>query len=106
MADSIQAKGAVPVSMVLFHRLQMLAAEQQRSVSELVEQAVELQFGQSAVPEPGPTPGESELSEARLRLIDRLARLEAGLGDPEELHEQVRRESRRLREAKAHRAGT
>lgn len=73
---------AVPLD--FYRRLQTLATKHQRSVSELLQQAVEIHYGETAVA-------------ARMRVIDRLARLEASLGDPSELADEITAESRRIR---------
>lgn len=74
----------IPVPLDFYRRLQTLASKHQQSVSELLQQAVEIQFGETAVA-------------ARMRVIDRLARLEASLGDPSELAEEITTETRRMR---------
>lgn len=67
-----------------YRRLERLALRYERSVADLVQYAVDVQFGEEA-------------ATARLRLMDRLARLEAGLGDPETLHEEIARDARAMR---------
>ena len=65
-------------------RLERLALRYERSVSDLVQYAVDVHFGEDA-------------ATARLRLMDWLARLEAGLGDPETLQEEIARDARFMR---------
>lgn len=98
MPESKQVCGVIPLSPGLMERLQALASASRRTIGDLIEQAVEREFGLVDIPE---RPNGEPIVEARLRLIDRLAQLEAGEGDPEELLEQVRLLSRRLREAHA-----
>jgi len=74
----------VNVSHELYHELKRLSLVHDRSVDELIRHAVEIHYSDTAVA-------------ARHRLVDRLARLEAGLGDVEELREQVSENSRSMR---------
>ena len=73
---------ALPVE--LYRDLKRLALRHERSVAELIRHAVEIHYGNAAVA-------------ARLRLVDRLARLEAGLGDEDRLHDEIANEARTLR---------
>lgn len=84
MPEPLGETEPVRLSQGVYRWLEALAEEQNRTVRELVEQAVEIQFGDSA-------------AQARMRLIDRLARLEGQLGDPEQLYDQIGREARRVR---------
>ena len=76
----------IPISFDLYRRLQSLSGEYHRPVDELLEDAIEIQYGDTAVA-------------ARQRLMDRLARLEESLGDRERLESDVIRESRLVRGA-------
>ena len=69
----------------LYRELRRLALVHERSMDELIRHAVEIHFSDTAVA-------------ARHRLVDRLARLEAGLGDRDQLQDQVADSSRSLRE--------
>ena len=61
---------SVPVSPALYRRLENLSMRHERTVDELLEAAVEMHYGEESV-------------NARFRVVDRLARLEADLGgDP------------------------
>ena len=74
----------IAVSAELYRELKRLSLLHERSVSELIRHAVEIHFSDAAV-------------SARHRLVDRLARLESELGDPETLHEQIAEDSRTVR---------
>lgn len=76
----------IPISFDLYQKLQSLSGQYHRPVDELLENAIEIQYGETAVA-------------ARQRLMDRLARLEASLGDRERLETEVIRESRLVRGA-------
>ena len=73
VADST---ASVALPHALIHELERLALVHDRSVGELIRHAVEIHYSDAAV-------------SARHRLVDRLARLEAELGDVDELHEQI-----------------
>ena len=74
----------VPLPWSLYRELDRLAMLHEKSVPELIGHAVEIHYGDAAV-------------SARHRLIDRLARLEAELDDPENLHDQIAENSRIVR---------
>jgi predicted CopG family antitoxin len=74
----------ITVPLELYRELKRLSLLNERSVSELIGHAVEIHYGDAAV-------------SARHRLVDRLARLEAELGDQERLQEQIVEESRAIR---------
>ncbi len=74
----------IAVSLELYRELKRLSLLHERSVSELIGHAVEIHYGDAAV-------------SARHRLVDRVARLEAELGDEERLQEQIAEDSRALR---------
>jgi Ribbon-helix-helix protein, copG family len=89
--SSAEAHGGDPVTLAipaaLYRRLEGLARAQERTMVELVREAVEIQFGDDA-------------AHARVRLLDRLARLEAGLEGLhglEDLEDQIRKDARRTR---------
>jgi hypothetical protein len=64
-----------------YRRLDPLALRHDRTVSDLLEHAIRIHFGE-------------EVAQARLRLIDRLARFEARLGDSDLLLEEIADQSR------------
>ena len=64
-----------------YRKMRKLSLTHDKSVSELVQHAIEMHYSDAA-------------SSARHRLIDRLARLEADIGDPETLFEQISEASR------------
>lgn len=74
----------ISVPLELYRELRRLSFLHERSVVELIAHAVEIHYGDAAV-------------SARHRLVDRLARLEAELGDQERLQEQIVEESRAMR---------
>jgi hypothetical protein len=74
----------VPVPAELYRELERLSLLHERSVSDLIRHAVEIHYSDAAV-------------SARYRLVDRLARLESELGDPETLQEQIAEDSRTVR---------
>ena len=74
----------MPLPMELFRELERLSLLHERSVSDLIRHAIEIHYGDAAV-------------SARHRLVDRLARLEAELGDAETLQDQIVADSRTLR---------
>ena len=74
----------ITVPLELYRELKRLSLLHERSVSQLIGHAIEIHYGDAAV-------------SARHRLVDRLARLEAELGDPERLQEQIVEESRTIR---------
>jgi hypothetical protein len=84
---------SVEVPASFFRRLEALAIRHDRTVIDLVQHAVDVQYGDDAVT-------------ARLRLVDRLARLEARLGDVDSLLDDVARESRITRADLARRKGS
>lgn len=81
-ADDARREIALPLA--LFRELERLSLVHDRSVDELIRHAVEIHYSHAAV-------------SARHRLVDRLARLEAELGDPDELHDQIVEDSRAMR---------
>ena len=84
-ADRIDAKGcAVFFSERAYERLTFLALRHERSIGELLAHAVEMHYGDKAV-------------DARLRVVARLARLEASLGDPDVLADELKQAVRELR---------
>lgn len=83
MTDSTDRK-VIDVPGGFYRRLEQLALRHDRTVGDLLEHAIEIHFG-------------DEVAQARLRLIDRLARLEARLGDSELLLEEIADQSRALR---------
>jgi hypothetical protein len=72
----------VPVD--LYRELERLALLHERSIVDLIRHAVAIHYSDAAV-------------SARHRLVDRLARLESALGDPETLHDQIAADSRAVR---------
>lgn len=78
----------ISVSGRFYRRLEKLSLRHDRTVDDLLEHAIELHFGEEA-------------AEARLRLMDRLARLEACLGDPDLLLEEVAEQTRVLRSGRS-----
>ena len=64
----------------LAKKLEWLAVRHERTVSGLIEHALEIQYGEA-------------VAAARLRVVDRLARLEASLGDAAELERDLARET-------------
>jgi len=74
----------VSLPLDLYRELKRLALLHERSLPELIRHAVEIHYGDAAV-------------SARHRLVDRLARLEAELGDVETLHEQISADCRAVR---------
>ena len=74
----------ITVPLELYRELRRLSLLNERSVSELIGHAAEIHYGNAAV-------------SARHRLVDRLARLEAELGDRERLQEQIVKDSRAIR---------
>lgn len=68
----------------LYRELERLSLLHDRSITELIRHAIEIHYGDAAV-------------SARHRLVDRLARLEAELGDAETLHDQIAANSRVVR---------
>jgi len=74
----------VPVPIELYRELKRLSLRHEKSVVELIRHAVEIHYGDAAV-------------SARLRLVDRLARLEADLGDAEILQDEIVEGSRAIR---------
>lgn len=75
---------SIAVPAALFRRLQELASRHASSIEDIVQHAIELHY-------------DDGVASARLRLVDRLARLEAGLGDAAELQHQIAAEARWLR---------
>ena len=83
MTNSTERKN-IDVSGGFYHRLEQLARRYDRTVDDLLEHAVEIHFG-------------DEVSQARRRLIDRLARLEERLGNSDVLLDEIAEQSRVLR---------
>ena len=83
MTDSTERK-VIDVSGGFYRRLEQLARHHDRTVGDLLEHAIVIHFG-------------DEVTLARRRLIDRLARLEARLGDSDLLLEEIADQSRALR---------
>lgn len=83
MADTKDRK-VISVSRRFYRRLEELSLRHDRTVDDLLEHAIELHFGEEA-------------ARARLRLMDRLARLEARLGNSDLLLEEIAEETRALR---------
>lgn len=79
---------SVSLPLELCRELERLALLHERSVSDLIRHAVEIHFSDAAVA-------------ARHRLVDRLARLESELGDPETLLEQIAEDSRTVRRGRS-----
>lgn len=79
-----EANSSIAVAEALFRRLQDLACRHGSSIEDIVQHAIELHY-------------DDGLASARLRLLDRLARLEGGLGDAAQLQEQIAAEARWLR---------
>ena len=75
---------SVSLPIDLYCELDRLSLLHERSLSDLIRHAVEIHFSDAAVA-------------ARHRLVDRLARLESELGDPESLQEQIAEDSRTIR---------
>lgn len=93
MTDSADRK-VIDVPVGFYRRLEQLALRHDRTVGDLLEHAIEIHFG-------------DEVAQARLRLIDRLARLEARLGDSEDsdlLLEEIADQSRALRSQRSQHA--
>ena len=82
MNETVTREVALPTS--LCRELERLAMVHEKSVVELIRHAVEIHYGDAAV-------------SARHRLIDRLARLEAELGDRESLQDQIAHNCRVMR---------
>ena len=80
-----QPDATIALPPALLRRLEELASRHERSVEDIVRQAIELHYDD-----------DDSVESARSRLVDRLARLEAGLGDAATLQEQVAAETRRL----------
>jgi hypothetical protein len=95
---------SISIPGALYRRLEAVARERERTVVDVLGEAVEIHFGIDT----------DDAARARIRLIDRLARLEAELGDSkvgrtggvhelerlaklESLEEDVRREARHVR---------
>lgn len=75
---------SIPLPIDLCRELERLSLMHERSVSDLIRHAVEIHYSDAAV-------------SARHRLVDRLARLESELGDPEALQDQIAEDSRTIR---------
>lgn len=75
---------SIPVPVDLYRELERLAMLHERSMADLIRHAVAIHYSDAAV-------------SARHRLIDRLARLESALGDPETLQDQIAADSRAVR---------
>jgi hypothetical protein len=82
--SSVNRTRNVSLPIELYRELDRLSLLHERSLSDLIRHAVEMHFSRTAVA-------------ARHRLVDRLARLESDLGDPETLHEQIAEDSRMIR---------
>ena len=82
--SEVEATENVALPAKLCRELERLSVLHECSVDELIRYAVEIHYGDAAV-------------SARHRLVDRLARLEAELGDPERLHEEIAEQSRTIR---------
>jgi hypothetical protein len=81
----------ISISGRFYRRLEELSLRHDRTVDDLLEHAIELHFGDDA-------------TQARLRLMDRLARLEARLGDSDALLEEIAEATRALRSRPSHQA--
>lgn len=74
----------ISLPLELCRELERLSLLHERSVSDLIRHAVDIHYSDAAV-------------SARHRLVDRLARLESELGDPESLQDQIAEDSRAIR---------
>ena len=83
-AQKRHAVKSIPLPLELYRELERLSLLHDRTVSDLIRHAVEIHYSDAAV-------------SARHRLVDRLARLESELGDPEALQEQIAEDSRTIR---------
>lgn len=79
-----EPRPSIAVPATLFRRLQELSSRHGSSVEDIVQHAIELHY-------------DDGVASSRLRLLDRLVRLEAGLGDAAQLQEQIASEARWLR---------
>ena len=80
---------SILIPLELYRELERLSLVHERSVSDLIRHAVEIHYSDAAV-------------SARHRLVDRLARLESGLGDAEVLQDQIAEDSRAILTGRAH----
>ena len=81
MPERMTKKTTILFPPTLYTHLERVAHEQNRSVGELVREAVAVQYGAAGVKE-------------RVKAIDALARVNAPVGEPEELEAEIQKGAR------------
>lgn len=82
--DDSKVTTQITVPSEFYRKMRKLSRLHEKTMSELIQHAIEVHYSDAAV-------------SARHRLIDRLARLEADIGDREILFDEIAQESRAVR---------